>query len=397
MKSIKKDFPLFKNNPSLIYLDNASTTQKPQVVIDEMTAVYTGFNANPGRAIYDLAEKATTAYEAARQTVARFIGAQPDEIIFLRGGATEGLNLIAHGMAPLLKKEDEILLSELEHHANLVPWQRVAKETGAVLRFIPITKEGALEYDAIDRLVSRRTKIISVTHNSNAIGSTVNLAPIVAAARSVGALVAIDACQSVPHQKIDVSQLGVDFLTFSSHKMLGPTGSGVLYIKRSIADQFSPLLLGGGSVLSVDWHEHTLRKSPDRFEAGSPALAPAVGLAAAIDYITKNIPFGQLKAHEATLCRQLIEGLSRDPRITILGPQQDLMTQGHLVTFVVQGIHAHDVAAYLASQGICVRAGHFCAQPLLTKLGHAAAVRASFYAYNDESDVQKLLRAIDSL
>ena len=396
MKSIKKDFTLFQDQ-SIIYLDSASTSQKPQAVIDAIVASYTSSNANPGRGIYDLAERASADYQKARATVAQFIGAQPDETIFVRGGATEGLNLIAHGMQDQLFAGDEILLSQLEHHANLVPWQRVAQKIGAQIKFIPINSDGSLNYNTLDSLISKRVKIVSITQSSNAIGTSVDLARVVKAAKSVGALVAVDASQSAAHQRIDVAKMGCDFLAFSGHKMLGPTGIGVLYIKRSVARNFPPLLLGGGCVLEVDWQSHTLRTSPDKFEAGSPSLAQAVGLAAAIDYLAKNVDFKELRAKEAALCAQLIKGLKKHKRVTILGPIDDLMANGHLVSFVVDGIHAHDVAAFLASRGICVRAGHFCAQPLMRKLGHRAAVRVSFYLYNDENDVQKLLEAIDSL
>src|SRR3990167_5957 len=396
MKSIKKDFTLFQDQ-SIIYLDSASTSQKPQAVIDAIVASYTSSNANPGRGIYDLAERASADYQKARATVAQFIGAQPDETIFVRGGATEGLNLIAHGMQDQLFAGDEILLSQLEHHANLVPWQRVAQKIGAQIKFIPINSDCSLNYNTLDSLISKRVKIVSITQSSNAIGTSVDLARVVKAAKSVGALVAVDASQSAAHQRIDVAKMGCDFLAFSGHKMLGPTGIGVLYIKRSVARNFPPLLLGGGCVLEVDWQSHTLRTSPDKFEAGSPSLAQAVGLAAAIDYLAKNVDFKELRAKEAALCAQLIKGLKKHKRVTILGPIDDLMANGHLVSFVVDGIHAHDVAAFLASRGICVRAGHFCAQPLMRKLGHRAAVRVSFYLYNDENDVQKLLEAIDSL
>ncbi len=400
MYNLKTDFPLLSrtiHGTPICYLDSASTTQKPQAMIDEVVRTYTTFNANPGRAFYELAEEATTQYEAARTKVAKFINADPQEIVFVRG-ATEGLNFIASGWAHYhLKSGDEIVLSELEHHANLVPWQRVAHQTGALLKFIPITKDGNLDYTAVDSIISKRTKIVTITHSSNAIGTHVDLAPIIAAAKAVDARVLIDACQTAPHEPIDVKNLGCDFLSFSGHKMLGPSGSGVLYINQSRFDEVQPLLLGGGSVFTVDWQNYTLRHAPEKFEAGTPSLAQALGLGAAIDYLNAKVPFEMLKKHEAALCNQLIDGLMHHKKIKILGPIDQLRKDGHLVTFVVDGIHAHDVAAFLDKKGICVRTGHFCAQPLMQKLGYDAAVRASFYCYSTHQDVDRLLAGIKEL
>lgn len=395
MRDIKKDFPLL-HKYKISYCDNASTSQKPQMVIDAVVQTYTQFCANPGRGIYQLAEDATSHYEAARATIARFFGAQPHEIVFVRG-ATEGLNFVANGVAHLLSAGDEIVLTELEHHANLVPWQRVAQETGAIVKFIPITKDGDLDYAAIDSVISTKTKIVSVTHSSNAIGTNVNLAPIIVAAKAVNALVAVDACQSAPHQQIEVKKLGIDFMAVSGHKMFGPFGSGALYINHEISDLVDPLLLGGGCVQEVTWHDYSLRTAPEKFEAGTPSLAQAVGFAAAIAYISQTISFDVLKTFEAQLCNQLINGLEKHPKITVLGPIEQLKESGHLVSFVVDGMHAHDVAALLDQQGICVRAGHFCAQPLMSKLGHGSAVRASFYAYNTPQDVEDILAALAAI
>lgn len=395
MKHIKNDFPLLRAQ-DIAYLDNASTTQKPQAVIDAVVKTYMQFCANPGRGIYQLAELATEQYEAARKTVAHFFGAKSHEMVFVRG-ATEGLNFIASGTAHLLSSGDEIVLTELEHHANLVPWQRVAQKTGAVLKFIPIAENGDLDYEAVDSIIGPKTKIVSVTQSSNAIGTFVDLAPIVAAAKAAGALIAVDACQSAPHQKIDVKKLGIDFMAISGHKMFGPFGSGALYINENISDRIDPLLLGGGCVYEVTWDRYILREAPEKFEAGTPSVAQAIGFAAALDYITQNVPFDQLQKHEAQLCAQLIDGLSAHPNIKILGPLDQLRKSGHLVSFVVNGMHAHDVAALLDQQGVCVRAGHFCAQPLMQKIGYGSAVRASFYAYNSSQDVERLLSALAEL
>jgi len=396
MNNLKKDFPLLMQE-SIFYLDNASTTQKPQQVLDAIQHAYTTYNANPGRGIYTLAEEATEQYEHARKTVAQFIGAKQNEIIFM-ANATAGINLIAQGWAQKhLKSNDEILLTELEHHSNLLPWQRVAQETGAKLKFIPILSDGSLDMSKLDSLLTERTKLVACTHSSNAIGTPVEVKTIIARAKQVGARTLIDACQTVPHRKMNVSQLGCDFLVFSGHKLLGPTGIGVLYIQESMQDEVEPLSLGGGQPFEVDWHTYTLRKGPHKFEAGTPPFIQAMGLATAIEYLQKYISFDALQKYEAKLCAQLIDGLSQMKKVTILGPIEQLKTQGHLVSFVVDGIHPHDVAAHLNQYGIAVRAGHFCAQPLFKKLGYDGAVRAGFYCYTQKDDIDQLLQAMQRL
>ncbi len=362
MNSIKDDFPLLARS-GITYLDSASTTQKPQAVIDAVVQAYTQYNANPGRGIYHLAEEATEQYELARKAVASFIGAKDREIVFVRG-ATEGLNYIASGWARYhLKKGDSIVTSQLEHHANLLPWQRIAKETGCELKFIPVLFDGMLDMGAVDSLIDTSTKLVAITQTSNAIGTHVDLAPIIARAKKVGARVLVDACQSAPNQQIDLKKMGCDFMAFSGHKMLGPTGIGVLYIAEEVADQVQPLSLGGGCVREVTWHSATLADPPHRFEAGSPSLAQAIGLRAAIEYLKEKVPFDLLKQHEAQMCTQLIDALQAMPKVTIYGPIEQLKKEGHLVTFTVDGIHAHDVSAYLDQKGIAVSAGHFCSQP----------------------------------
>ncbi len=396
MNDLKKDFPLLVQE-TISYLDSAATTQKPQQVLDVIQHAYIMYNANPGRGIYMLAEEATEQYENARSTVAQFIGAQSNEIIFT-GNATAGINLIAQGWAQkYLNPGDEILLTELEHHSNLLPWQRVAKETGAQLKFIPILPGGYLDMSTLDALITERTKLVACTHSSNAIGTQVDVKEIITRAKQVGARTLIDACQTVPHQKVDVAQIGCDFLVFSGHKLLGPTGIGVLYIKESMQDAVQPLSLGGGQPFQVDWHQYSLRTGPHKFESGTPPFIQAMGLAAAIEFLQKHVPFDALQKHEASLCARLINGLSTMQNVTILGPIDQLKTGGHLVTFVVEGTHPHDVAAHLDSQGIAVRAGHFCAQPLFKKLGYDGAVRASFYCYTQVSDVDQLLQAMRQL
>lgn len=400
MEWLKKDFPLLlkkQNGTSLCYLDNASTTQKPQIVIDAIAQAYSSWNANPGRGIYRLAEEATQRYERARETVAQFIGAQSHEIVFVPN-ATAGINAVAQGWARYhLKAGDEILCSELEHHSNLLPWQRIAREKGALLRFIPVAADGLLDEKSVSQFLTKRTKLVAITHRSNAIGTSVDVASIIQHAKNVGAYVLIDACQSVPHMEVNVRILGCDFLVFAGHKMLGPTGIGVLYINERIIEEITPFMVGGGSVINVSWQEHVLKKAPHRFEAGTPPYIEAMGLAVAIKYLKTHVLCNELARYEATLCRRLIDGLVQIDGITVLGSKQKLKNEGTLVTFVIDGIHAHDVAAYLDTRGICVRAGHFCAQPLIQKLGYDAAVRASFYCYNQVEDVDQLLEALDEL
>ena len=393
----KSDFPLLVDS-GITYLDSAATSQKPQQVIDAVVKAYTTYNANPGRGIYQLAEAATEQYELARKAVAFFVNAKDKEIVFVRG-ATEGINYIATGWAlHRLKKGDSILLSELEHHANLLPWQRVAQQTGCELRFIPVCpQDGMLELEQLDKLLDDSTKLVAITQSANAIGTSVDLVPIIARAKKMGARVLVDACQSVPHEQIDLKKMGCDFLVFSGHKMLGPTGIGVLYINASAQHEVQPLCLGGGAVKEVTWHKAVLADAPHRFEAGTASLAQAIGLHAAIEYLQKNVPFDELKKHEAALCTQLIDALQEMPRVKIYGPIEQLKKEGHLVTFTIDGIHAHDVAAYLDKKGIAVRAGLFCAMPLGHLMGYNDAIRASFYCYTQSEDVAQLIEALYSL
>ncbi len=396
MKELKKDFPLLMSQ-DISYLDSASTTQKPQQVIDVVSAAYTKSMANPGRGIYALAEQATQEYENARKAVASFIDATPQEIVFVRG-ATEGINYIAQGWArDHVKKGDKIVLSHLEHHANLLPWQRVAKETGAELVFIPLLKNGMLDMDAAQEKITHGVKFVAITHESNVIGTPVDVTAITKMAHAVGARVLVDACQSVPHKKVDVKEIGCDFLVFSGHKMMGPTGIGVLYIKKEMQDEVQPFCLGGGAVREVTWDAHSLADAPEKFEAGSPSLVQAIGLHVAIEYLNKNVPFDQLQDHEAALTEYAITEFEKMPHVTLYGPLDVLKKEGRMITFTVDGMHAHDVAAYLDTKNIAVRAGHFCAQPLARLLGYDAAVRASFYCYTQLQDVKALVSAIKNL
>jgi cysteine desulfurase/selenocysteine lyase len=400
IKPIRLDFPIFLNpykGKDLCYFDNAATTQKPYVVIDAMTQFYQRSYAPVYRSMYTLAEEATLQFEQARATIATFIGAEPHEVIVTKG-ATEGINFIAAAWAHhTLKAGDEILLTELEHHANLLPWQELAKRTGVVLKFIPIFPDGSLDYTSLHKLCTQRTKLISVTHVSNAIGTHVDVTLISRSAKSVGARIMLDVCQSVAHQRINVQELGVDFLVFSGHKMLGPTGIGILYMRSGVQHEVLPYQTGGGMVYQASFIESTFVKSPHRYEAGTPPFVEAIGLAKAVEYIRSSIDFEALRTHEAALCTRLIEGLDKIPGFTILGPREHLATKGHLVSFFHEEYHPHDMAAYLDTFGICVRSGHYCAQPLAKKLGIDGSVRVSFYAYNTLGEVDACLQALEDL
>jgi cysteine desulfurase/selenocysteine lyase len=401
MKSVRNDFPILAqrvNGNRLAYVDNASTSQKPQVVLDAVRTFETAFNANIYRGVHSFGEETTQQYENVRAQVARFIGAaDASEIIFTKG-TTESINFIATAWAlKNLQQGDEIVLTQLEHHANLIPWQQVAQKTGAKLLFIPVNSDGSLDYSTLDQLITPHTKLVAISHVSNALGTHVDVVRIGTHAKKVGAKMLIDAAQSVPHQRINVQQLGCDFLAFSGHKMLAPTGVGILYIKKELHNAVEPYQFGGGMVFNVGWQESTWAQAPQKFEAGTPPIAQVIGLGAAIDYLEKQVDFDALQRHEAQLCAQLIDGLQKIAHIRILGPIDELRQQGHLVSFVVDGVHAHDVAAYLDQQGVAVRAGHHCAQPLAQKLGYDTSVRASFYLYNSAQDVQQLLDALHSL
>lgn len=400
MNDIKKDFPLLQkkiNHKDLIYFDNAATSQKPQVVIDAVNRFYETQNSTIHRAVYAFGEQATTLYEQARVSVADFINAHAHEVVFTKG-ATQSINAVATGWALAhLKSGDEILLTQMEHHANLLPWQQVALRTGAVLKFIPVLPDGTLDMSSLDYLISKKTKLVSCIHVSNALGTHNDIQLIITRAHAHGAKVLIDAAQSIAHQEIDVKKMGCDFLVFSGHKMLGPTGIGVLYIKKDLHEQMQPYEFGGGMVYEVDFTRASWAKAPHKYEAGTPPIAQAVGLSAAVEYIKKHIDFKKLAQHEAQLCAKLIAGLQKNPKIRILGPIEQLKQQGHLVSFVVEGMHAHDVAAYLSDYGICVRAGNHCAQPLANILQTGASVRASFYAYNTIPEVEKFLELITLL
>lgn len=400
METRRADFPILQqkiNDKPLCYLDNASTSQKPQAVIDALVDFYTTKNANIYRGAHFFSEQATQLYEQTRMRVAQFIGARDASEIIFTSGCTEGINFVATAWAMQhINAGDEIVITGLEHHANMVPWQRVAAEKKAVLKVIPVHPDGSLIMDHLGDIITHRTKLVACVHVSNALGTHVDVARITMQAKQVGALVLIDAAQSVAHQRINVVDLDCDFLVFSGHKMLAPTGVGVLYIKQELHDQVQPYQYGGGMVFEVDYQKSTYLKAPHKFEAGTPPIAQVIGLGAAVNYLSQ-IDFEQLRVHEAQLCAQLIGGLSLIDEVRILGPVEQLKKMGHLVSFVVENIHAHDVAAYLSQEGICVRAGDYCAQPLFKKMHLSGSVRASFYVYNTAQEVDRLIEAVDRL
>jgi cysteine desulfurase/selenocysteine lyase len=358
---------------------------------------YSTTNANIHRSIHTLGERATAAYEESRTFIAHWIGAQAHELVFT-SGTTEGINAIAHmwGLEHICAGQT-IVLSQLEHHANLLPWQYVARKTGATLTFIPIDSHGKLVMEGLDAIITEKTALVAITHLSNVLGTHVDLTPIVQRARSMGAKILVDAAQSIAHQKLDVKQMDVDFLVFSGHKVCGPTGVGVLYINQAIQSSLEPYRRGGSMVHTVDWTDATWAKAPHKFEAGTPPIAQAIGLKAAFDYLQKNVDFDELHKHEALLCRTAIERLQTLPRVKLYGPLEELAQRGHMINFTVEGVHAHDVAAYLDTFGIAVRAGNHCSQPLSTLLGINASVRASFYFYTTLEDVHQLCDAIERL
>ncbi len=397
MQKIRKDFPFLKTKDPLIYLDNAATSQKPQEVIDSISYYYAYQNAPVHRGIYSRAEDLTVLYEQSREVVAKFIGAQSDEVVFTRG-ATESINFVASTWAQdNLKDGDEIILTQLEHHSNILPWQHLAKTKKIIIKYVPITKDGNLDYEAYLKLLSDKTKLVSFTHSSNAIGTQIDAKFIIDNAKLFGAVTLVDACQSVAHMPLDVHSLNCDFLVFSGHKLLGPTGIGVLYIFRKIQKQVEPYQFGGGMVFQVQCYDASWLKAPNCYEAGTPPIAQAIGLAAAINYITKNINWPELQAHEAQLCSQLISGLKTISGIKILGPVEKLSQSGHLVSFVSDKMHPHDIAAYLDTKNIAVRAGNHCAQPLFDILGISSSIRASFYMYNTSSEVDTLVTELRKL
>jgi cysteine desulfurase/selenocysteine lyase len=398
--NVRKDFPIFertiRDGKKLVYLDSGATSQKPLSVIDAESNFYKFHNAAVHRGAHQLAEEATDAFEGARLKVAQFLAAREEQIVFTKG-ATESLNLIAYAMgnaAPgtrfALTSKDKIVVTEMEHHANLIPWQQLAARTGAKLSWFEITPDGRLDLSNIDSVITENTKVVALTHQSNVLGTIIPLKEIVARAHEVGAVVVLDACQSAPHMPIDVKELDVDFLVFSGHKALGPTGVGVLW--SSLLEDLPPFLYGGSMIETVTMTAATWAPAPRKFEAGVPNMAQAVGLGAALDYLTA-LGMSNVHNHEVSLTKYLIEKLLQVPELKIVGPT-DLDSRGGTVSFTVGEIHPHDLGQYVDSQGVAVRTGHHCAWPLTRKLGVPATTRASLYLYNEESDCDALFNAI---
>ena len=403
LSSCKKDFPIFerkvRGGNSLIYLDSGATSQKPNSVIEAESNFYRTVNAAVHRGAHLLAEEASEAYESAREKVAAFIGARSNEVIFTKS-ATESLNIIAYSFGNPdsrinIKAGDQIVVTEIEHHANLIPWQQLAKRTGAELRWLSVTADGRIDLTNLDQVITKKTKIVAITHQSNVLGSILPVETIVKASRAVGALVVLDACQSAPHFALDVKKLDIDFLAFSGHKTLGPTGIGVLWGKFDLLEKLEPSLFGGSMVDSVTMESATWAATPRKFEAGVPNMAQAVGLSAAIDYLSQ-IGMHNIAQYEQDLTSYLLKGIVGISGVKVIGPV-DMKDRGGVVSFTVEGVHPHDVGQVLDQYGIAVRTGHHCAWPLMRKLNLVGTTRASLYLYNSKSDVDSLLESIEKV
>lgn len=395
-EAVRQQFPVLtrETRPGvpLVYLDSAATSQKPEAVIEAVSSFYRQQNANIHRGIHRLAEEATAAYEAARGGLAKFIGAQdPAELVFTRN-ATESINLVAHSWGRAnLQPGDLILLTEMEHHSNLVPWYQLADEIGAEVAFVPVTEAGLLDLAAYEKLLERQPALVSFTHMSNVLG-TINPARLITEqAHAAGALVVLDAAQSVPHLPTDVMDIGADFLAFSGHKMCGPTGIGVLYGRRELLESMPPFLGGGDMIKRVGLGYFEPNDVPYKFEAGTPAIAQAIGLGAAVDFLS-GLGMDAVQAHERALIQVALERLEEVPGVKVLGPEAD--QRGGVAAFTFEGLHPHDVAQILDRSGIAVRAGHHCAMPLHEKYAIPATTRASFYVYNTHEDVDRLIEGL---
>jgi cysteine desulfurase/selenocysteine lyase len=393
----RADFPILSrtvNGHPLVYLDSAASSQKPRAVIEAMTRYYENTHANVHRSIHTLGEDATELYEAARDAVHRFIGAATrEEVVFTRG-TTDGINMVAEGIGRTLRAGDEILITDMEHHSNVVPWQMAARGRDVTIRSVPLVGEGLLDLEALDRLLTPRTRVIAFAHVSNVLGTINPVARIVEKARAAGALTMVDGAQAVPHMPVDMSMLGCDFYVFSAHKMLGPTGIGVLYGRGPVLEALEPTR-GGGEMIKEVWADRaTWNDLPWRFEPGTPPIAEAVGLTAAIEYLDK-LGMQRVMEHERALTRQALDQLGAVPGVTLYGPRS--AARGAVVAFSVTGLHPHDVAALLDAQGIAVRAGHHCAQPLMRWCGVVGTSRASFSVFNSPEDVSLLTHAVASL
>jgi len=403
LSAIRADFPILKReirgNNRLIYLDSGATSQKPNSVMAAERDFYENHNAAVHRGAHQLAEEATELYEGARAKVAAFINADIDEVIFTKS-ATESINAIAYSLGNArvgskfyIKPGDRIVVSEMEHHANLIPWQELSARTGAELVWFKVSDNGRLDLSNMDELINERTKVVALTHQSNVLGTIVPLDQVTAKAHSVGALFVLDACQSVPHYKVDVKALNVDFIAFSGHKMLGPTGVGILWGRKSLLDEMPPFLTGGSMIETVTMESATYLGAPKRFEAGVPNMAQAIGLGAAVDYLNA-IGLDEIHAHEVELTRRALDGLQSIKGLSVIGPK-DLEMRGGVVSFAVEGVHPHDLGQALDQYGIAVRTGHHCAWPLMRRFKTVATTRASFYLYNDFDEIEALVDGVE--
>lgn len=399
---IAQDFPILtrkiRDDKRLVYLDSGATSQKPHVVIDAQSNFYRMQNAAAHRGAHQLAEEATDALENARQIVANFLNAHHDEVVFTKS-ATESLNLVAYAMGNAEKGNkfhltagDGIVVTEMEHHANLIPWQQLAARTGAMLSWFEVTPEGRLDLSNIAQVITDKTKVVAITHQSNVLGTIIPLQEIVKRAHEVGAVVVLDACQSVPHMPVDVKALDIDFLAFSGHKTVGPTGIGIFWGRRELLAELPPFLTGGSMIENVTMTGATWAPAPKKFEPGVPSMAQAVGLGAALTYLT-DIGMNNIHEHELSLTKYLLKEFEAIEELTVIGPH-DMNMRGGSISFTVGDIHPHDMGQYLDSQGIAVRTGHHCAWPLARKMGVPASTRASFYLYNTQDDLDALVTGI---
>ena len=403
---IRKDFPILgrtvRNGKKLVYLDSAATSQKPLSVLDAERNFYLNHNAAAHRGAHLLAEEATDAFEGARAVVADFISAQSSEIVFTKS-ATESINVVSFGFSNHLPKNDpfyineqnNIVVTQLEHHANLLPWQQLAKRSGAKLSWLGITKDAQIDISNIESVINEKTKIVAITHQSNVSGAITQLEPIVKRAREVGAILLLDACQSVPHMAVDVNNLDVDFLTYSGHKAVGPTGVGVLWGRSELLEKMEPMITGGSMIDHATIESATWAKAPKKFEAGVPNMAQAVGLGAALNYLTQ-IGMGKIHAHEEILVERALTGLQNISGVEIIGSKSS-RNRGSAISFTIEGVHPHDVGQVLDDLGIAVRTGHHCAWPLMQELKLNATTRASFYLYNTPEEVDVFLDGINQV
>ncbi len=392
VNNIRNDFPAFRSKEkNFIYLDSASTSQKPQSVIDSVSSYYSSYAANIHRALYEIGEKATDKYENVRDKVKQFMNVPDSHSVIFSRSTTESINLIAYAWGTKnLSQDDHILITEMEHHSNIVPWQLLASRSNAALDYISLKNDGMLELESFKKKISSKTKILSISHQSNVFGTVNPINEIIDEAKKVDAITVIDGAQAVPHMKVNIEDLGCDFYAFSGHKMLGPTGVGVLIGRKNILEEMDPFMGGGEMINTVNMDKSTWNDVPWKFEAGTPNIAQVIGLGAAIDYIEK-IGIENIHQYEQELLKYGLDILSQDENITLYG---NPTMRGAVIPFNVKNIHPHDLAKFLDTDGICIRAGHHCAQPIMNKLKITATARASFYIYNTRNDIEKLVEGI---